>query len=204
MTTVRRRYARGSETRPHALWTRQIGILDEVTSGLGRAREQEGEAHHVGVRGAVELGERQQLVGVGLRLRLVTIAGLGRDRREGVERQRGVRHIVQTPGPTVSLHRPPGTRTVAAYADSVASDPVRLVLGEPVARLVLDRPERRNALSLAVMREMLDALDAIAADSVARVLVIEGNGPAFSAGHDLAEMVDSNRDAFYESCSRPA
>ena len=79
----------------------------------------------------------------------------------------------------------------------MASDPVRLVLGEPVARLVLDRPERRNALSLAVMRSMIDALDAIAADSVARVVVLEGNGPAFSAGHDIAEMVDSNRDAFY-------
>jgi enoyl-CoA hydratase/carnithine racemase len=79
----------------------------------------------------------------------------------------------------------------------VASDPVRLVLGEPVARLVLDRPERRNALSLAVMRSMIDALDAIATDAVARVVVLEGNGPAFSAGHDIAEMVDTNRDAFY-------
>ena len=44
---------------------------------------------------------------------------------------------------------------------------------------------------------MIDALDAIAADSVARVVVLEGNGPAFSAGHDIAEMVDTNRDAFY-------
>jgi enoyl-CoA hydratase/carnithine racemase len=79
----------------------------------------------------------------------------------------------------------------------VTPEPVRLVLGDPVARLVLDRPERRNALSLAVMRSMIDALDAIAADSVARVLLVEGTGPAFSAGHDIAEMVDSSRDAFY-------
>lgn len=58
----------------------------------------------------------------------------------------------------------------------------------PVARLALNRPERRNALSLALMREMLEALDTVAADPDARVLVISGNGPAFSAGHDLAEM----------------
>jgi enoyl-CoA hydratase/carnithine racemase len=75
---------------------------------------------------------------------------------------------------------------------------VRLVLGEPVARLVLDRPDRRNALSLAVMRSMTAALDAIAADSVARVVVLEGNGPAFSAGHDIAEMVATNRGVHQE------
>jgi enoyl-CoA hydratase/carnithine racemase len=67
-----------------------------------------------------------------------------------------------------------------------------------VAHLVLNRPERRNALSQEVMVEMLEALDAVASDETTRVLVIEGRGPAFSAGHDLAEM-DANRAAdFYE------
>ena len=67
-----------------------------------------------------------------------------------------------------------------------------------VAHLVLNRPERRNALSQEVMVEMLQALDAVASDETTRVLVIEGRGPAFSAGHDLAEM-DANRAAdFYE------
>src|SRR5450755_2581481 len=48
------------------------------------------------------------------------------------------------------------------------------------------------------MVEMLQALDAVASDETTRVLVIEGRGPAFSAGHDLAEM-DANRAAdFYE------
>jgi enoyl-CoA hydratase/carnithine racemase len=64
----------------------------------------------------------------------------------------------------------------------------------PITRLVLDRPERRNALSIALMREMLDALDRIAVDATCRVVVIEGRGPAFSAGHDLAEIV-ATRDA---------
>ena len=68
---------------------------------------------------------------------------------------------------------------------------------EPIARLVLNRPERRNALSLQCMREVLDALDEVAGAAV-RVLVIEGAGPAFSAGHDLAEMTEHRDAAFFE------
>jgi enoyl-CoA hydratase/carnithine racemase len=68
----------------------------------------------------------------------------------------------------------------------------------PIARLALNRPERRNALSLAVMREILDALDHVAVDNDTRVLVIEGRGPAFSAGHDLAEIVDNRDRDFYD------
>jgi enoyl-CoA hydratase/carnithine racemase len=66
----------------------------------------------------------------------------------------------------------------------------------PVSRLVMNRPDRRNALSHEMMTEMLAALDAVAADEAAHVLVIEGRGPAFSAGHDLVEMT-SNRDAAF-------
>jgi enoyl-CoA hydratase/carnithine racemase len=76
----------------------------------------------------------------------------------------------------------------------VAYEHVTLEVGSPIARLVLDRPERRNALSLGVMQEMLDALERVAADTTTRVLVIEGRGPAFSAGHDLGEIV-AHRDA---------
>src|SRR5882672_581167 len=76
----------------------------------------------------------------------------------------------------------------------MAYEHVTLELGSPVSRLVLDRPERRNALSLGLMREMLDALERVASDAATRVLVIEGRGPAFSAGHDLGEIV-AHRDA---------
>jgi enoyl-CoA hydratase/carnithine racemase len=65
-------------------------------------------------------------------------------------------------------------------------------------RLILNRPERRNALSLACMREILDALDVVAGDANARVLVVEGRGPAFSAGHDLAEMTSTRDKGFFE------
>ena len=67
----------------------------------------------------------------------------------------------------------------------------------PAARITLDRPEKRNALSLALMEELIGALNEAGADPEVRAIVIEGAGPAFSAGHDLGEMV--GRDAqFYE------
>jgi enoyl-CoA hydratase/carnithine racemase len=65
----------------------------------------------------------------------------------------------------------------------------------PVTRLVLNRPERRNALSLALMEEALAALRRLPTESA--VVVVEGSGPAFSAGHDLGEMVERD-DAFYQ------
>jgi len=74
---------------------------------------------------------------------------------------------------------------------------VNLVAGRRVARLVLDRPDRRNALSLATMRDVIAALDQVARDREVRVLVVEGSGPAFCAGHDIAEMTEHRDEAFY-------
>ena len=73
---------------------------------------------------------------------------------------------------------------------------IELVQDGGVARLTLNRPEKRNALSLELLEELQVALEEIAA-SDARVVVLAGAGPGFSAGHDLGEM--SGRDeAFYE------
>lgn len=58
----------------------------------------------------------------------------------------------------------------------------------PVAYLTLNRPERRNALSLAMLEALGSALTAAAEDAGVRVVVLAGRGPAFSAGHDLAEL----------------
>jgi enoyl-CoA hydratase/carnithine racemase len=57
------------------------------------------------------------------------------------------------------------------------------------ARLNLNRPEKRNALSLAHMQELIDSLKAIGESKEIQVVVLGGNGPAFCAGHDLSEMV---------------
>lgn len=58
----------------------------------------------------------------------------------------------------------------------------------PVATLTLNRPDRRNALSLAMLEALDSALAGVAEDPGVRVVVLAGRGPAFSAGHDLVEL----------------
>jgi len=60
-----------------------------------------------------------------------------------------------------------------------------------IARLTLNRPDKRNALSVALMESVLQALDAIEADSGNRILLLEGAGPSFCAGLDLAEAAET-------------
>ncbi len=72
-----------------------------------------------------------------------------------------------------------------------------------VAVISLNRPEKRNALSLQMMRELDEALAEIGRDPGVRVVILRGEGPAFSAGHDLRELVDRDVEAYqtiFEAC----
>jgi enoyl-CoA hydratase/carnithine racemase len=69
---------------------------------------------------------------------------------------------------------------------------------EQAAIVTLRRPERRNALSLEVMRELTDVIRILGEDASARVIVIAGEGAAFSAGHDLAELCNRDERAYRE------
>lgn len=62
------------------------------------------------------------------------------------------------------------------------------VMGDGVAVLTLNRPEKRNALSIALRDELADDLSAWHDDEGVRAVVITGAGPAFSAGFDLEEF----------------
>src|SRR2546427_3116626 len=62
------------------------------------------------------------------------------------------------------------------------------------ATVTMNRPERRNALSRAHMLELITALREIG-DSDALGIVLAGNGPGFSAGHDFADVVDADLPA---------
>jgi enoyl-CoA hydratase/carnithine racemase len=57
-----------------------------------------------------------------------------------------------------------------------------------VATITLNRPEKRNALSIAVRDAVSDALDGLAVDEGAKVVVVTGTGDVFSAGFDLREF----------------
>jgi enoyl-CoA hydratase/carnithine racemase len=65
---------------------------------------------------------------------------------------------------------------------------VSVRVAEQVAYIRIDRPERRNALSRSLLAELTEAVAGTGAAREAGVIVIEATGPAFSAGHDIAEM----------------
>ena len=67
----------------------------------------------------------------------------------------------------------------------------------PIATVTMNRPEKRNALSLAHMEELLDCFTALGERTDVGVVILAGYGPAFCSGHDLGEMVDRDA-AFYD------
>ncbi len=77
-----------------------------------------------------------------------------------------------------------------------------------VRRLTLNHPERRNALSEAMLDELGGALASASEDPATRVVVLAANGPTFCAGHDLKEMTaaraaaDRGRAYFTDLMSR--
>ncbi|HWS96779.1 MAG TPA: enoyl-CoA hydratase/isomerase family protein, partial [Candidatus Methylomirabilis sp.] len=58
-----------------------------------------------------------------------------------------------------------------------------------IATVTLNRPQRRNALSLELTTELIDCLNEIGRDPNLRVVVLRAAGKVFSSGHDLSEMV---------------
>ena len=56
------------------------------------------------------------------------------------------------------------------------------------AIITMRRPDKRNALSLAMMRELEEALVLTSSQDGVRTIILAGEGPAFSAGHDLREL----------------
>jgi len=84
-----------------------------------------------------------------------------------------------------------------------SSDQVERERDGSIAVLTLNRPQKRNALSLAMMRDLEAALAQAGSDPEVRVVVIAANGPAFSAGHDLSELVDRDEAAYravFDAC----
>ena len=55
--------------------------------------------------------------------------------------------------------------------------------------ITLNRPERRNALSLELMLELIGCLDELSADASVRAIILAAAGKVYSSGHDLSQMV---------------
>lgn len=74
-----------------------------------------------------------------------------------------------------------------------------------VVHLILNRPEKRNALSLELLQQLEATLERIAQSASTRVVVVASRGPAFCSGHDLGEMAGCSEVAYRELftlCSR--
>lgn len=92
---------------------------------------------------------------------------------------------------------------MSASLASASPELVRRADEAGVSTLTLTQPQNRNALSLAMIDTLIVAFADIAGDPSARVVVLAGDGPALSAGHDLREIAAHRNDpdrgvAFYE------
>jgi enoyl-CoA hydratase/carnithine racemase len=92
-----------------------------------------------------------------------------------------------------------------AKVKPAADAPVLVDKRKGIATITLNRAKKYNALSTEVMREIESALASIAKDGSIRVVVIAANGPAFSSGHDLKEMMANRTQEFigalFDKCS---
>jgi enoyl-CoA hydratase/carnithine racemase len=81
---------------------------------------------------------------------------------------------------------------------------LKVAVDGPVATLTLDRPDQRNALSMALMGEIVAALGELRDRRDVRAVILAGEGPAFCAGHDLGEMTGLEEDGYREVFDRCA
>jgi enoyl-CoA hydratase/carnithine racemase len=75
---------------------------------------------------------------------------------------------------------------------------IRRELCGATAIVTLNRPERRNALSLELMRELLDAFDELGRHPQVRAVILAAAGSVFSSGHDLSEMTGRDINEYRE------
>ena len=73
------------------------------------------------------------------------------------------------------------------------SEHVRVQKSDSVLAITLARPERRNAITVAMYAALADAIEGAAADSSVRVITVEGEGPDFAAGNDLADFLAADQ-----------
>lgn len=72
-----------------------------------------------------------------------------------------------------------------------------------VGTITLNRPEKRNALSLELLQELSALLTTISQNNDVRVLIIKGEGKVFSAGHDISQLVGREMiyyKAIFDTC----
>ena len=138
---------------------------------------------------------------------LDAVRAASRCRTRGLGRGRGVRlpcRSLDAPGrcsgTSLSRDAPLRLRTICAFpvragfrrrrssceSGGVDLDTVLYSVDGPVARVVMNRPDKRNALDHQLLDDIDAAFDAAEADPEVRVVVLSGAGPSFCSGYDLS------------------
>lgn len=81
----------------------------------------------------------------------------------------------------------PGQDATAPYGGDMTYEHILVQHDGPTATVTMNRPKRRNALSLAHLTELLNAITTVGNSDVTG-LILAGNGPVFSAGHDFGDI----------------
>lgn len=93
---------------------------------------------------------------------------------------------------TLGIRFPVGVRFLSSATEASPKTELferELYLENRVARIVLNAPKIRNSLSFNLMESLLNELKEMDKIQKLRAVIIAGKGPAFSAGHDLKELV---------------
>ena len=121
----------------------------------------------------------------------------------------GVAYIVEfisAEGKTVAVITVAQEQVRPATADEIPPDTIRYDrMSDGVAVISLTNPRKRNVLSSVVLEALELHLADIATDPEARVVVIRSEGPVFSSGHDLNELVNGDAEdytAVFDACTR--
>ena len=91
--------------------------------------------------------------------------------------------------------RAAGRRDARLIQTLMTTAQVLVEVADDLATVTLNRPERRNALSESMLRDLGEALTRAAGAPGVRAIILAAVGPVFSAGHDFADMVDRDLDA---------
>ena len=74
-----------------------------------------------------------------------------------------------------------------------------------IGLITLNNPERRNVLSRMALLQLIDRLDEAEAEAEIKCVILKAEGSAFSAGHDLREVIDSSdaeRESLFALCTQ--
>lgn len=89
--------------------------------------------------------------------------------------------------------------------DSLTTEILTAERTDSIVRLTLNRPEKRNALSVEMIAGLDAAFTALADDKSAHVIILASKGTVFSSGHDLKEMHGRTEEEYaqiFSNCSR--